>query len=135
MIASDMWCVLLGHVPPRFPPSYIHAPHASYRRREKVAKGGDAARGIGLTSAPRAGGDATRGTSVLLDQYSFNLQSGECTKYALSAKICYGTGAPLFLRDRGIATQKKGRGCNTRTSQEVTHPSTTLAQARLTSKL
>ena len=29
--------------------------------------------------------------------------------------------------------KKKGqKGCNTRTSQEVTHPSTTLAQARLT---
>ena len=26
------------------------------------------------------------------------------------------------------------RGCNTRTSQEVTHPSTTLAQARLTAE-
>ena len=26
------------------------------------------------------------------------------------------------------------KGCNTRTSQEVTHPSTTLAQARLTSE-
>ncbi|KAF9663318.1 hypothetical protein SADUNF_Sadunf17G0028300 [Salix dunnii] len=32
-------------------------------------------------------------------------------------------------RERG---QKEG--CNTRTSQEVTHPSTTLAQARLTSE-
>ena len=29
-------------------------------------------------------------------------------------------------------TQKEG--CNTRTSQEVTHPSTTLAQARLTAE-
>ena len=28
----------------------------------------------------------------------------------------------------------KREGCNTRTSQEVTHPSTTLAQARLTSE-
>ena len=30
--------------------------------------------------------------------------------------------------------KKKGEGCNTRTSQEVTHPSTTLAQARLTAE-
>jgi hypothetical protein len=29
---------------------------------------------------------------------------------------------------------KKGGGCNTRTSREVTHPSTTLAQARLTAE-
>ena len=29
---------------------------------------------------------------------------------------------------------KKKKGCNTRTSQGVTHPSTTLAQARLTSE-
>ena len=28
----------------------------------------------------------------------------------------------------------KKEGCNTRTSQEVTHPSTTLAQARLTAE-
>ncbi|XXG47393.1 hypothetical protein AAC387_Pa02g2057 [Persea americana] len=31
-------------------------------------------------------------------------------------------------------TRKAKRGCNTRTSQEVTHPSTTLAQARLTAE-
>src|SRR3954465_10071034 len=30
--------------------------------------------------------------------------------------------------------KKKKKECNTRTSQEVTHPSTTLAQARLTSE-
>src|SRR5512142_75833 len=40
---------------------------------------------------------------------------------------------------RSGASQKGGErdkkeGCNTRTSQEVTHPSTTLAQARLTSE-
>ncbi|KAF9663322.1 hypothetical protein SADUNF_Sadunf17G0029900 [Salix dunnii] len=35
----------------------------------------------------------------------------------------------LVKRERG---QKEG--CNTRTSQEVTHPSTTLFQARLTSE-
>uniref|UniRef100_A0A6N2LA19 Uncharacterized protein n=1 Tax=Salix viminalis TaxID=40686 RepID=A0A6N2LA19_SALVM len=29
---------------------------------------------------------------------------------------------------------KQNEGCNTRTSQEVTHPSTTLAQARLTAE-
>jgi hypothetical protein len=29
---------------------------------------------------------------------------------------------------------KRGGGCNTRTSREVTHPSTTLAQARLTAE-
>ncbi|WKA09035.1 hypothetical protein VitviT2T_026713 [Vitis vinifera] len=29
---------------------------------------------------------------------------------------------------------KREKGCNTRTSQEVTHPSTTLAQARLTAE-
>src|SRR5512142_1296245 len=34
---------------------------------------------------------------------------------------------------RGGERDKK-EGCNTRTSQEVTHPSTTLAQARLTSE-
>jgi hypothetical protein len=32
------------------------------------------------------------------------------------------------------AAQKRGGGCNTRTSREVTHPSTTLAQARLTAE-
>uniref|UniRef100_A0A6N2LAW0 Uncharacterized protein n=1 Tax=Salix viminalis TaxID=40686 RepID=A0A6N2LAW0_SALVM len=31
-------------------------------------------------------------------------------------------------------TGKQNEGCNTRTSQEVTHPSTTLAQARLTAE-
>jgi hypothetical protein len=30
------------------------------------------------------------------------------------------------------AKKNKRLGCNTRTSQEVTHPSTTLAQTRLT---
>ena len=42
------------------------------------------------------------------------------------------------IKGRGAADQKKkGRGtskkegCNTRTSKEVTHPSTTLTQARL----
>ena len=30
--------------------------------------------------------------------------------------------------------EEKERGCNTRTSQEVTHPSTTLAQTRLTAE-
>ena len=36
---------------------------------------------------------------------------------------------------RSAAPQKKrGGGCNTRTSREVTHPSTTLAQARLTAE-
>ena len=34
---------------------------------------------------------------------------------------------------RVIENQQK-EGCNTKTSQEVTHPSTTLAQARLTSE-
>uniref|UniRef100_A0A6N2L1L8 Uncharacterized protein n=1 Tax=Salix viminalis TaxID=40686 RepID=A0A6N2L1L8_SALVM len=33
-------------------------------------------------------------------------------------------------RERGLTNE----GCNTRTSQEVTHPSTTLAQARLTAE-
>ena len=39
-------------------------------------------------------------------------------------------------RGRGTKSKQKGRkkGCNTRTSQGVTHPSTTLAQARLTSE-
>ena len=32
------------------------------------------------------------------------------------------------------ASVQKGGGCNTRTSREVTHPSTTLAQARLTAE-
>ncbi|CAN6470124.1 unnamed protein product [Victoria cruziana] len=36
-------------------------------------------------------------------------------------------------KEAGEGRDKKGgRGCNTRTSQEVTHPSTTLAQTRLT---
>ncbi|KAL4626601.1 hypothetical protein ACB092_05G108900 [Castanea dentata] len=30
--------------------------------------------------------------------------------------------------------RRKRKGCNTRTSQEVTHPSTTLAQTRLTAE-
>ena len=34
----------------------------------------------------------------------------------------------------GKSVARKTLGCNTRTSQEVTHPSTTLAQARLTSE-
>ena len=33
-----------------------------------------------------------------------------------------------------VVAWRKKEGCNTRTSQEVTHPSTTLAQARLTSE-
>ena len=33
-----------------------------------------------------------------------------------------------------ISENRRKKGCNTRTSQEVTHPSTTLAQARLTSE-
>ncbi|KAL6272317.1 hypothetical protein ACE6H2_023018 [Prunus campanulata] len=38
-------------------------------------------------------------------------------------------------RPRQLERQKgKKKGCNTRTSQEVTHPSTTLAQTRLTSE-
>ncbi|KAI5323811.1 hypothetical protein L3X38_032884 [Prunus dulcis] len=38
-------------------------------------------------------------------------------------------------RPRQLKRQKdKKKGCNTRTSQEVTHPSTTLAQTRLTSE-
>ena len=35
---------------------------------------------------------------------------------------------------RSTSELAKEEGCNTRTSQEVTHPSTTLAQARLTSE-
>ncbi|CAN6470123.1 unnamed protein product [Victoria cruziana] len=49
--------------------------------------------------------------------------------------------APRQKGDRGGARKRAragakrgGGGCNTRTSQEVTHPSTTLAQARLTSE-
>ncbi|KAL0455169.1 UNVERIFIED_CONTAM: hypothetical protein Slati_0856100 [Sesamum latifolium] len=38
----------------------------------------------------------------------------------------------MKTRQLGGAVRKKG--CNTRTSQGVTHPSTTLAQARLTSE-
>ena len=38
----------------------------------------------------------------------------------------------IDLRIKKIVKTKKG--CNTRTSQGVTHPSTTLAQARLTSE-
>ena len=38
-----------------------------------------------------------------------------------------------FHKGTRCALSKK-EGCNTRTSQEVTHPSTTLAQARLTSE-
>ena len=36
-------------------------------------------------------------------------------------------------RGKGVGAGGQ-KGCNTRTSQEVTHPSTTLAQARLTSE-
>ncbi|KAF7834411.1 hypothetical protein G2W53_009270 [Senna tora] len=39
---------------------------------------------------------------------------------------------PLMPSPYGV--RKKKRGCNTRTSQQVTHPSTTLPQARLTSE-
>src|SRR5512136_2433067 len=47
--------------------------------------------------------------------------------------------SPQLHEGRSGASQKGGErdkkeGCNTRTSQEVTHPSTTLAQARLTSE-
>ncbi|CAN6470117.1 unnamed protein product [Victoria cruziana] len=49
--------------------------------------------------------------------------------------------APRQKGDRGgerkrarAGAKRGGGGCNTRTSQEVTHPSTTLAQARLTSE-
>ena len=37
-------------------------------------------------------------------------------------------------RETKSRVEKKRRVCNTRTSKEVTHPSTTLAQARLTSE-
>uniref|UniRef100_A0A6N2L9C8 Uncharacterized protein n=1 Tax=Salix viminalis TaxID=40686 RepID=A0A6N2L9C8_SALVM len=38
-------------------------------------------------------------------------------------------------KERGVSgADKKRERCNTRTSQEVTHPSTTLAQARLTAE-
>ena len=36
--------------------------------------------------------------------------------------------------NEGVIENQQKEGCNTRTSQEVTHPSTTLAQARLTSE-
>ena len=38
------------------------------------------------------------------------------------------------ITGRGKSGKMKKEGCNTRTSQEVTHLSTTLAQARLTSE-
>jgi hypothetical protein len=39
-----------------------------------------------------------------------------------------------WLAGRADHKAKRAGGCNTRTSQEVTHPSTTLAQARLTAE-
>jgi hypothetical protein len=39
-----------------------------------------------------------------------------------------------WLAGRANQEAKRARGCNTRTSQEVTHPSTTLAQARITAE-
>ena len=45
-----------------------------------------------------------------------------------------GGGAPTGDASRPFSAPGKKVGCNTRTSQEVTHPSTTLAQARLTAE-
>ena len=45
-----------------------------------------------------------------------------------------GAYAPRAAPLPGSARKKDVGGCNTRTSQEVTHPSTTLAQARLTAE-
>src|SRR3954468_19038535 len=39
-----------------------------------------------------------------------------------------------WVEKRGFDKRGKQEGCNTRTSQEVTHPSTTLAQARVTAE-
>ena len=60
-------------------------------------------------------------------------------KFEFLQKHIYGF-KPLAYSPRAIfhwlrrAAQKRGGGCNTRTSREVTHPSTTLAQARLTAE-
>jgi hypothetical protein len=49
------------------------------------------------------------------------------------------TWPPETMKSSGVLKffekeQREKRGCNTRTFQEVTHPSTTLAQARLTAE-
>ncbi|CAL9213137.1 unnamed protein product [Arabidopsis halleri] len=43
-------------------------------------------------------------------------------------------GVPKVISHTQKKKKKKKKGCNTRTSREVTHPSTTLAQARLTAE-
>ena len=45
-----------------------------------------------------------------------------------------GNGGKKQCGNAGVAKKTVAMECNTRTSQEVTHPSTTLAQARLTAE-
>ncbi|KAF1885760.1 hypothetical protein Lal_00008535 [Lupinus albus] len=49
----------------------------------------------------------------------------------LNCGVLMGSGALVLSVN---ATSRGKKRCNTRTSQEVTHPSTTLAQARLTAE-
>jgi hypothetical protein len=57
-------------------------------------------------------------------------QSGSAPSGRVGAVAGLAAAPPPPPRSRA----KKGGGCNTRTSREVTHPSTTLAQARLTAE-
>ena len=65
----------------------------------------------------------------------FNLVSRETICYCL---VCFSIIIHIKKHVRMLKVikilikQDKRMGCNTRTSQEVTHPSTTLAQTRLT---
>ncbi|CAN8319809.1 unnamed protein product [Cochlearia groenlandica] len=69
------------------------------------------------------------------------LSLGAFRKGAVRDVVSYDAKVTAFQRYEVFSAQKaktsklkRKKGCNTRTSPEVTHPSTTLAQARLTAE-
>ncbi|CAN8319773.1 unnamed protein product [Cochlearia groenlandica] len=69
------------------------------------------------------------------------LSLGAFRKGAVRDEVSYDAKVTAFQRYEVFSAQKaktsklkRKKGCNTRTSPEVTHPSTTLAQARLTAE-
>ncbi|CAN8319685.1 unnamed protein product, partial [Cochlearia groenlandica] len=69
------------------------------------------------------------------------LSLGAFRKGAVRDVVSYDAKVTAFQRYEVFSAQKaktsklkRKKGCNTRTSREVTHPSTTLAQARLTAE-
>ncbi|CAN8319669.1 unnamed protein product [Cochlearia groenlandica] len=83
---------------------------------------------LGLEIAPIFG--------TAIDTSAFSL--GAFRKGAVRDVVSYDAKVTAFQRYEVFSAQKaktsklkRKKGCNTRTSREVTHPSTTLAQARL----